>query len=162
MLRTKFKTGQALPLVFTRFLCPRISRGECLKRPRDMDRSRLRTRQIRELEQSQITMQTQTIHVREQSMSAPSPRPQTRSHTVRIRERITVATVREQAFAADTDCPQIVRSLELSTPPNSSRARTLREPRLAKDCLRWRIFVSIWSPANFPVRIRIIASYVLI
>ena len=157
-----FKTGQALPLGFTRFLRPRISRDEYPKRPRDVDRSRPRTRQIRDLKQSQITMQTHIVRVREQSMSALSPCPQSRSQKGSIRELIAVSPVRGQALAADTQCPRTVHSPGLARSATSSRTGILREPRLARNCPRRRILVSIWSPSRFQVRIRIISSYVLI
>ncbi len=157
-----FKTGQALPLVFTRFLRPRIGRGEYARQPRDIHRSGQQTRHIREQEQSSIRMHTHTVRVREQSMSALSPRPQSRSQTGSIRERIAVSTVREQALATDTNCPQTVRSRELSTSANSSRTGILREQRPARNCPRRRILVSMQSPARFQVRIRIIPFYGLI
>ena len=148
MLRSMFNIGHARPLDVTRILCPRISRGEDLKRSRDIDRSWPRTRQIREHEQSENRTQSQTIRVRELSMSALSPRPQARSQTVRIREHIAISTVREQASSADTNCPQTVRSLELSRSANWSRTRPLREHRLARNCPRRRILVSTSSPAR--------------
>ena len=151
MLLSMFNIGHAKPLDVTRILCPRISRGEDLKRSRDIDRSWPRTRQIREHEQSENRTQSQTIRVRELSMSALSPRPRSRSQTVRIRERIAISTVRDQALAADTNCPQTVRSPELSTSANSSRTRTRRDHRLARNCPRRRILASISSPAHFHV-----------
>ena len=154
-----FKTGQALPLVLTRILRPRIGRGEYPKRPPDIDRSWLRTREIHELEQSLIRMKTRAIRVRGQSMSALSPRPQARSQTVRIRERITVSTVRGQALAADTNCPQTVRSLAPSMSANWSRPRIRRDPRLARNCPRRLMLASILWPARFPVRLRFILSF---
>src|SRR6267142_1340429 len=157
-----FKTGQALPLVLTRFLRPRISRGEYPNRPRDIDRSWPRTRHIRDQEQSQITTHTHTIRVREQSMSALSPRPQSRSQTGSIRESTAASSVREQASAVDTHCPRTVHNPGLAMAANSARTGILREPRLVTDCPRRRILVSIWSPSRFQVRIRIIPSYVLI
>jgi len=162
VLRSMFNIGHARPLDVTRILCPRISRGEDLKRSRDIDRSWPRTRQIREHEQSENRTQSQTIRVRELSMSALSPRPQARSQTVRIREHIAISTVRDQALAAATNCPQTVRSLDLSTSANSSRTRILRDPRLAMNCPRCGILDSISSPARFHVHIRMITSYVLI
>ena len=148
MLRSMFNIGHAKPLDVTRILCPRISRGEDLKRSRDIDRSWPRTRQIREHEQSENRTQSQTIRVRELSMSALSPRPQARSQTVRVREHIVISTVRDQALAADTNCPQTVRSLELSTSANWSRTRILRDPRLARNCPRRGILVSTSSLAR--------------
>src|SRR5207248_10730142 len=111
----------ALPLDLTRFLHPRMSRGEYARQPRNIDRAWPRTQQIRDLEQSTNKPQPQPIRVREQSLSALSPRPQARSQTVRIRKHITVSTVRGHALAADTNCPQTVRSLALSMSANSSR-----------------------------------------
>ena len=157
-----FNRGQALPLGFTRFLRPRMSRGQYARQPRNIARSWPRTRQIREHAQSTNKAQAQPIRVREQFLSALSPRPQARSHTVRIRKRITVSTVRGQALVADTHCRQTVRSLAPSMSANSSRSRNRRDPRLARNCPRRRIPVSISSPARFLVRVRNIPSYVLI
>jgi hypothetical protein len=129
-----FKTGQALPLVFTRILRPRIGRGDYARQPRDIHRLGPRTRQIRELEQSQIRTHTHTIRVREPSVSARSPRPQTRSHTGHSHELITDSQVREQAFAGAIRCPQVsprsrtVHISELVTNQNclwTSTSRTL-------------------------------------
>ena len=154
-----FNMMYALPLGFTRFLRPRMSRGADARQPRNIDRAWPRTRQIRDLEQSTNKPQPQPIRVREQSMSALSPRPQARSQTVRIRERITVSTVRGQTLAADTNCPQTVRSLAPSMSANSSRPRIRRDPRLARNCPRRRMLVSIMWPARFPVRLRFILSF---
>ena len=162
MFPIMFKTGQALPLVFTRILRPRIGRGDYARQPRDIHRSGPRTRQIHELEQSPIRTHMHTIRVREQSVSSRSPRPQTRPQSGRVRERIAVSTVREQALETDTHCPRKLRSPEMSMSANASRSRILREPRLARHCPRRRIFVSMQSAARFQVRIRIIPSYVLI
>jgi hypothetical protein len=151
--------GQALPLVFTRFLCPRSSRGEPAERTRDMNRSRPQPRKFRERELIQNRPQSRLIHVREQSMSAFNPPPQSRPQTVRIPECIVSSTGRDQALAMDTDCPQPVRSLELSAAANSSRTRTFRKRGLEKNCPSRSILVSIWLPTSFPVRIRIIPSY---
>src|SRR5947207_10244864 len=144
-----FNIGQALPLDLTRIPRPRISRGEDLTRSRDIDRSWPRRRQIREHEQSENRTQSQTIRLRELSMSALSPRPQARSQIVRVREHVVISTVRDQALAADTNCPQTVRSLDLSTSANSSRTRILRDPPLAMNCPRCGILDSISSPARF-------------
>src|SRR6266542_3392212 len=143
-----------LPLDLTRFLRPRISRGEYARQPRNIDRARPRTRQIRDLEQSTNKPQPQPIRVREQYMSALSPRPQARTQAVRIRERITVSTVRGQALATDTNCPQTVPSLALSMSANSPQTRIRRDPPLARNCPRRRILVPISAPVLLLVRIR--------
>ena len=162
MFPIMFKTGQALPLVFTRILRPRIGRGDYPRQPRDIHRSGPRTRQIREFEQSPIRTHTHTIRVREQSVSARSPRPQTRSHTGHNHELITASQVREQAFAAAKRCPQAVRNREPSMSANSSQTRIVCGPQQAGDCPHWRILVSMQFPTRFPVRIGINFSYVLI
>ena len=159
MLRTMFNRGQALPLDFTRFLRPRMSRGEYARQPRNIERSWPRTRQIRAHAQSTTKAQAQPIRVREHSMSVLSPHPQPRSQTVRIREHITVSTVRGQALVADTNCPQTVRRLGPSMCANSSQTRIRRDPRLARNCPRRLMLASILWPARFPVRLRFILSF---
>ena len=162
MLRSMFNIGHARPLDVTRILCPRISRGGHAERPRGINVSWPEPWHVHELSPVGNSPRTRFVRVRELSMSALSPRPHARSQTVRIREHIAISTVRDQALAADTNCPQTVRSLELSTSANSSRTRILRDPRLAMNCPRCGILDSISSPARFHVHIRMIASYVLI
>ena len=157
-----FRTGQALPLVFTRFLRPCTRRGEYTKRPLDIPRRWSETRQIRELKQSTIGMRTQSIRVRERSMSVFSPKPQAWSQPARVREWITVSSVRRQAVTKDTACPQTRHNLELSASPNPAWTRTFREPRVAKNCPCRRILVSISSLTRFPARIPITPYYALI
>ena len=99
------------------------------------------------------------MRVREQSMSALSPRPQSRSRTVRIRKRNIGSTIQEQALAADKNSPRAVQKLELSGSANSPETGILSEPRLARNCPRRRIRVSMQSPACFQVRISVIRSH---
>ena len=162
MLRTMFNRGHALPLDLTRLLRPRISRGRHAERPREISVPWPEPWHVHDRSPVGNSPRTRFIRVREQSMSALSPRPQARSHAVRIRKRITVSTVRGQALVADTTCPQTVRSLALSRSANSSQTSIRRDPRLARNCPRRRILVSISSPARFLVRVRNIPSYVLI
>jgi hypothetical protein len=117
------------------------------------------TRQFHERGQATSEARTQTIRVREQSVNTFSPRPPARQQTVRSRERTMVSTIRKQALAADTNCPQTVRSLELSTSTISPLTGLDREPRLAMNCPNRRIVVSIFQPISFPVHIRIIPAY---
>ena len=148
MLRTIFNTGHVLPLDLTRLPRPRMSRGRHAERPRGINVPWPERWHVHDRGAVGNSPRTRFIRVREQSMSALSPRSQARSQTVRIRKRITVSTVRGQALAADTNCPQTVRSLELSTSANWSRTRPLREHRLARNCPRRRILVSTSSPAR--------------
>src|SRR5438128_6138814 len=129
-----FNLMYALPLDLTRFLRPRMSRGRHAERPREISVPWPEPWHVHDRSPVGNSPRTRFIRVREQSMSALSPRPQARSQTVRIREHITVSTVRGQALAADTHCPQTVRSLAQAKPANSSNTRILREPRLAKNC----------------------------
>src|SRR6266513_2265719 len=157
-----FNLMYAEPLDVTRILCPRIGRGEHAERPREINVPWPQPWHVHKLIPVGNSPRTRFVRIRELSMSAFSPRPQARSQTVRIREHIAISTVRDQALAADTNCPQTVRSLDLSTSANSSRTRILRDPPLAMNCPRCGILDSISSPARFHVHIRMITSYVLI
>src|SRR6266480_1625358 len=142
VLLNVFNLMYAEPLDVTRILCPRIGRGGNAEHPREINVPWPQPWHVHKLSLVGNSPRTRFVRVRELSMSALSPRPQARSQTVRIREHIAILTVRDQALAADTNCPQTVRSLELSTSANWSRTRILHEPRLAKNCLGWRILVS--------------------
>lgn len=138
--------GQALPLVCTRFLRPRMSREQYPKRPRDINRSRPRTRQIRDQEQSQITMQTPTIHVREQFMSALSPCPQSRTHHSFTSPRAGISNGR--TLSADSPRSRIGHVSKLVTDRNSPRTatgKTLSAP--THSCFH---LVVIAFPSSYP------------
>ena len=162
MLVIMFKTGHALPLVDTRFLRPRSSRGESADCPREVGGTWPRTRQIRDLDSAGDRTRTGTFRVHELSVSAFSPRPQSCPQTIHVRAQATALIVREQAAAVDADCPQPVRSRDQSTAANSSRTQTVRERGLAKTCPRRCITVSVLPPIHFPVHVRIIPSHDLI
>ena len=157
-----FKTGHALPLAGARLLRPGSSRGEHAENPRQVSGSWPRARRIRDLDSAENRSQTQTVRVRELSVSAFSPRKQTRPRTGRVLGNAAASTVREPAAATDSNCPQPVRSRELSTSPNWSRAQSVREHDSATNCPRGFIAVSILPPINFPVHIRITPAYDLI
>jgi hypothetical protein len=159
VLRTMFNRGHALPLDLTRILHPRISRGRHAERPREISVPWPEPWHVHDSSPVGNSPRTRFIRVREQSMSALSPRPQARPHTVRIRELVTVSTVRVRASAADANCPPTVRSPALSMSANLSRTRIRRDPGLARNCLRQRILVSLSSPAHFWVRLRFILSF---
>ena len=162
MLVIMFKTGHALPLVVTRILRPRSSRGESAECPREVCGTWPLARQIRDLDSGGDSPRTETIHVHELSVSAFSPRQQSCPWTIHVRAQATDLIVREQAVAMDADCPQTVRSRELSTSANSQRPRTVRERGLAKNYPRRCIAVSIFPPTNFPVRIQTIPAHDII
>lgn len=157
-----FKTGHALPLVGTRFLRPRGSRGEGAERPREGCGSWPQARIIRELDSAVIRTQAQTVRVPEQSMSAFSPRPQSRPRSICELDHRRASTVREPAAATGLNCPQTVRRLELCAAANSPCPRIVRKPGPAKSWPRRRIVVSISPPIYFLVRFRITPAYVLV
>lgn len=162
MLVIMFKTAHALPLVDTRILRPRSSRGESAECPREVCGLWPRTWQIRGLDSAGDRQRTGTFPVHELSVSAFSPRPQSRPQTIHVRAQATALIVREQAAAMDADCPQTVRSRELSMTENWSRTQSVREHGLAKSCSRLCMAVSVLPPIHFPVHFRIIPSHDLI
>lgn len=157
-----FKTGHALPLVDTRFLRPRCSRGESADCPREVCGSWPRTRQIRDLDSAGDRPRTGTFPVHELSVSAFSPRKQPCPRTIHVHAQATALIVREQATAVDADCPQTVRSRELSTTANWSRPQSVHEHGLSKNCPLHCIRVFILPPIYFPIHVRIIPSHDLI
>jgi hypothetical protein len=157
-----FNTGHALPLAGARLLRPRGSRGKHAEQPREVSGSWPQTRQIRDLYSAVNRTRTQTVRVREQSMSAFSPRKQARPGTVHVLGHATAWKVREPAADTDSNFPQLVRSRELSTSPNWSRAQSVRERGPATNCPRRCIAVSILPPIIFQVHIRITPAYDLV
>lgn len=158
MFPVMFKTGHALPLGDTRFLRPRSSRGESADCPRKVCGSWPRTQQIRDLDSGGDRPRTGIFHVHELSVSAFSPCPQSRPRTIRVHAQATASIVREQAAAVDADCPQTVRSHELSTTGNWSRPQSVHAHGLAKSCPRHCITVSILPPIHFLIHVRIIPT----
>lgn len=157
-----FKTGHALPLVGTRFLRPRSSRGESAEQPREVCGSWPQARIIREPDSAAIRTPAQPVHVHEQSMSAFSPRPQSRPRSICELDHAWASTVREPAAATGLNCPQTVRRLELCAAANSPCPRAVRKREPVKNYPSHCIAVSILPPINFPVHVRIIPAHVLI
>ena len=162
MFLIMFKTGHALPLVDTRFLRPRSSRGESADCPREVCGSWPRTRQIRDLDSGGDRPRTGTFRVHELSVSAFSPRPQPRPRSIHVQALATPSIVRGQATAVDAECPQTVRSREQSTSAGWSRPQFVREHGPAKSCPRRCIAVSTLPPIHFLIHVRIIPSNDLI
>ena len=159
MFRIMFKSGQALPLPDGRFSCPRIGRGEGAERLRNMYCLWPQTRPGNGHDPVQCRTWTQTVRVREQSTSASCPRQQSRPQTVRVHGLAKDSIGHEQAMATVTDCPQPVRSRELSTNANWPRPRFVRSRRPAKNCPHSGIASSTSLSANFPVHIQPIPFY---
>ena len=154
-----FKTGHALPLAGARLLRPRMSRGEHAEHPRNVSSTWPQTRQIHDRKSVGERTCPRTVQVHGQSMSAFSPRNQACPRTGRVPGNATASIVRAPAAVTDSNCPQTVRIRELFASANWQRPRTVREPRLAKNCPHHRIAVSILPPISFPVHIQTIPAY---
>ena len=159
MFQIIFNSGQALPLPGGRFSWPRIGRGRDAERLRNRHCSWPQTRPGHGHDPAQCRPRTQTVRVHEQSASADCPRPQSRPQTVRVHGLATDSIGHEQAKANVTDCPQPVRSRELSTNANWPRPRFVCSRRPAKNCPRSGIASSTSSPTSFPVHIQPIPIY---
>jgi hypothetical protein len=157
-----FKTGHALPLAGARLLRPRSNRGEHAEHPREISGSWPRARQIRDHDSAENKPRAHTVRVREQSVSAFSPRKQARPRTGHVLGYASASTVREPSAVTATNCPQAVRSRELSTSANWSRPQFVCDRELAKNYPRRCIAVSISPPISFPVRIQTISTYDLV
>ena len=157
-----FKTGQALPLRERRTWCPRMSRGKRADYPRNISRSWTWHRPVHGLDSAGNRTRTGTFRVREQSTTAFSPRQPSCPRTSLVHAQATDSIVRERAVATDANCPQTVRSRELSKSPNLSRTQSVRDRGPAKNYPRRYIALSISPPINFPVCIRITPAYVLV
>ena len=160
MLRTMFNRGHALPLDLTRLLRPRMSRGRHAERPREISVPWPEPWHVHDRSPVGNSPRTRFIRVRELSMSAFSPPTQARSQPGRIREHVPVSTVREQASAADTNCPQTGRTLELSTSSVFPRLQTLDDPTLASERPCRRVPVSAARAMKVSIPTRMIPAHV--
>lgn len=162
MFPITFNTGQALPLVATRILRPRMSRGVSAEQPRKIIGSRPRQQSFREPDVSEDRAHPRVVHVREQSAIAFCPRPQTRQGTVLRHGQSSAAAFCEQAVAAARPQPPSVHDLGRFTSSTAPLTRTFHGSQLAMACPRQRIRVSVSPSAQFPVHIHFIPAYGLI
>lgn len=154
-----FDTGQALPLVGTRILCPRMSRGVSAEQPSNGIGLRPRPQAVREPGSSTNRAQTRMIHVHAQSAIAFCPRTKTRQGTGLEREHALDSDIREQASDAATPCPLQFRDLGQSMAVTTPLPGTVHALCLATAYPGHRISVSVSQPTQFPVRIHIIPAY---
>lgn len=162
MFLITFNTGQALPLVATRILRPRMSRGVSAELPRNIIGSRTRQQPIREPDLAKHGVHPRVVHVREQSAIAFCPRPQSRQETVPGHGQASASAIREKAAAAARTQPPSVHDLGRSMSSTASLTRTFHGSQLAMAFPRQRIRVSVPPPTQFPVHIRFIPAYGLI
>jgi hypothetical protein len=128
-----FKTGHALPLVKTRFSCPRVGRGQGRGWLRNMYCSWPQTRPVRELEQPSHRAHKRVFSIHKRSTLTFNSWQQIRLQTARIRDDAMATKVRNPAAAMAIKSPQAIRSRDLSTPANSPRISTIRELQLVKN-----------------------------
>lgn len=157
-----FNTGQALPLVATRILRPRMSRGVSAEQPRNINGSRPRQQPVREPDLANHRAHPRDVHVREQSAIASCPRPQTRQGTILGHGQASASAIREQAVAAARPQPPSVHDLGGSTSATAPLTRTFHGSQLAMACPCQRIRVSVGPPTQFPVHIHFIPAYGLV
>lgn len=162
MFLITFNTGQALPLVATRILRPRMGRGMSAEQPRNINGSRLQQQPVREPDLAKHRAHPRAVHVRDQSAIASCPRPQTRQGTVLGHGQASASAIREQAVAAARPQPPSVRDLGGSTSATTPLTRTFHGSQLVMACPRQRVRVSVPPPTQFPVHIRFIPAYGLI
>lgn len=162
MFPITFNTGQALPLVATRILRPRMSRGKSAEQPRNISGSRPLQQPVREPGLAKHRLHPRVVHVREQSAIAFCPRPQTRQGTVLGHGQASASAIREQATAAPRTQPPSVHNLGGSTSATTPLTRTFHGSHLATGSSTQRIRVSVPPPTQFPVHIHFIPAYGLI
>lgn len=162
MFLITFNTGQAIPLVATRILRPRMSRGVSAEQSRNIIGSRPRQQPVREPDLAKHRAHPRVVHVREQSAIAFCPRPQTRQGTVLGHGHASASAIREQAAAAARTQPPSVHDLGKSTSSTAPPTRTFRGSHLATGSSIQRIRVSVPPPTQFPVHIHFIPAYGLI
>lgn len=162
MFPITFNTGQALPLVATRILRPRMSRDVSAEQPRNIIGSRPRQQPVRELGLNIHRAHPRAVHVRDQFAIAFCPCPQTRQQTVLEHGQASASAIREQATASDRTQPPSVHDLGRFTSSTAPLTRTFHDAQLAMACPRQRIRVSVSPPSAFPVHIHFIPAYGLI
>jgi hypothetical protein len=155
-------TGQALPLVATRILRPRVGRGVSAEQPRNIIGSRPRPQPVREPDLAKHRAHRRVVHVRDQSAIAFCPRPQTRQGTILGHGQASASAIREQAAESARSQPPSVRGLGRFTSSTAPLTKTFHGSQLAMAYPRQRIRVSVSLPTAFHVHIHFIPAYGLI
>lgn len=157
-----FDTGQALPLVATRILRPRMSRGAGTEQPRNSSARRPRQWPVREPDSATVRAQSRTNQRRAQAADAFSPRPKSWQRIVRVHEPATEQSSQEQAKAMSSVCPCSVHDVGASSSTNRPQPRADRESSATRTQAVHRICVATALPTEFPVHIYHTAAYDLI
>lgn len=157
-----FDTGQALPLVPTRILRPRMSRGAGTEQSRNTSAQRPRRWPVREPDSATVRAQSRKSPEREQSAVAFSPRPQSWQRIVRVHEPATDQSGQGQAKAMSSVCPCSVRDAEMSASSNTPQPRADRESSSTRSPALHLLCVAIVPTTEFPVHIHHAPAYDLI
>ena len=162
MFPITFNTGQALPLVATRILRPRMSRGAATEQPCNSSTLRPRQWPVREPGVTIHRAHPRAVHVCEQSAIAFCPRPQSRQRIVRVHETATDQSGQGQAQAMSWHCPCSVRDAGMSASSNTPQPRADRESSSTQSPARHLLCVAIVPTTEFPVHIHHAPAYDLI
>ncbi len=156
------KTGQALPLVATRILRPRMSLGAPTEQPRNSSAQRPRQWPVREPDSATVGAQSRKNPKREQSAVAFCPRPQSRQRIVLSRGVTSAAAIREQAVGAASNCPRSVHDREKSASVITTVAASVHRLGATMPQPPRHIHLSVSPPTEFPVHIQFIPTYGLV
>lgn len=162
MFPITFKTGQALPLVVTRILRPRMSREVGAQQPRIRAGQRPRQEPVRDRELAPGRTHSRKEQKRGQAADAGSPYPQSRQQIVRVRELAAGQNRRNQATVTDVIRPSSVQDDKMSASTDTPQPRVGRKSSATQTLAVHRLSVSIALPTEFPVRIQHAPPYDLL
>jgi hypothetical protein len=162
VLPITFETGQALPLVVTRILRPRMSREVNAQRPRMSSGLRPRQEPVRDRELATGRARSSKDQKRGQAADAGSLYPQSRQQIVRVREQAAGQNSRGQATVTDVIRPSSVRDAGMSATTNWPQPRADCKSSANKALTVHRLCVSIAPPTEFLVRIQHASAHDLI
>lgn len=162
MFPITFNTGQALPLVVTRILRPRMSREVDAQQPRIRGGQRPRQGPVRDRALATGRAHSRKDQKRGQAADAGSPYPQSRQQIVRVRELAAGQNSRDQAAVTDVIRPSSVRDDRMSASTDTPQPRAGRKSSANGTLAVHRLSVSIAPPTEFPVHIQHAPAYDLI
>ena len=153
MFLIMFKTRHALPLVGTRILRPRTSRGETAQCPRDIAAEWPVTRHIHGLDSSANQPQQQSMHGCGQFVSSLHPRQQTCPQTFSFPDAQSPRFILKQVTATNTNGSTPVHKFTVFTDKPWPRPRNSQVLVLDNQPFRHGIIAAMVPPVYFPVRI---------
>ncbi len=154
MFRITFKTGQALPLVVTRILRPRMSREVDAQQPRIRGGQRPRQEPVRDRELATGRAHSCKDQKRGRATDTGRPYPQSRQQIVRVRKLAPGQNSRDQATVTDVIRPGSVHDAGMSATTNWPQPRADRKSSVTQTLAVHRLSVSIAPPTEFLVRIQ--------